>query len=183
MAELELHVEELAPMRVAAYRWVGENPEGPALDELIAWASERGLLVKEKRPRFYGFNNPSPSEGDPVYGFEVWIVIDEETEVGDDAQGGDAVSAKRSPGGLYAILRTTPEAFFEGAWGRVHKHLGSWLEENRYTYDGDRQWLEGHVPDLDRLAEFPQLDGASRWIAMDICLPIKPAGARPVPDA
>ncbi|MBC8233597.1 effector binding domain-containing protein [bacterium] len=165
--KLELQVVELSPMKVAYYCYVGENPEGPALDTVIKWASKKNLLVEGKCPRFLGFNNPNPSEGNPVYGFEVWMTVDENVE------GDDTVKIKEVPGGLYVVMRATPEEFAAGAWKRFDSNLGPWMKANRYQYDGDRQWLEEHIPNLDKVAEFPELGGDLRWLAFDLCVPIK----------
>ena len=164
MGKPQARLVKLEPMRVAYHVYVGEEPEGPAIDAVINWAADKGLLSAEKDPRFLGFNNPDPSKGTSVYGYEFWMVVDEGLE--ED----DVVRVKDVEGGLYVGVLT------EGVdWNTFNSLAGPWMEENGYEHDQSRQWLEGHVPNVDRLPEFPDLDGKARWIGFDLLVPIAPA--------
>ncbi len=163
MTEVDVRLMELDPMRAAWYRYEGREPEDAAIQNLIDWATRKGLLKKSPPPRFYGFNNPEPQFRDPVYGYEFWIVVD------DDVAGDDLVGVKDVPGGLYVVARGLEEG-----WKWARRRFGFWAEENGYVYDDARQWLEEHVPVVERLPQFPDLEGEERWASIDVHLPIRP---------
>lgn len=166
-AKMEFEVIDLEPMRVASYRYVGEHPEDGAYDGLFKWIAQKNLLATERQPRFFGFNNPSPTEGDPVYGFEVWVTV------GNDVESDDVITVKDMPGGVHAAVKAEG---IDSGWEFVHERLGPWTEENGYQYDGKRQWLEEHFPDSGDLSEAARIGREPRWIGFGVCLPIKLAG-------
>jgi DNA gyrase inhibitor GyrI len=181
----DVRVVEFEPTRVVTCRRVGEQAADSALETLIGWASERGLLARMRPgtgpPRFFGFGEPLPVGDDLVYAFEAWVTVasdetlTDETVAGDVA-GDEAMGVQQVPGGLYAVTTVTPEAFAEGAaWERFEARLDAWMAENEYQYDDSRQWLEAYVPDPDRMAQLPELEAGSRWVAIDLCIPIEPA--------
>ncbi len=86
MTELDVRIVELKPMRVASARVVSESPENDAWKILCAWAEPIGLLDDAENHPVFGFNNPQPSPGKKEYGYEFWIQIGPEIEVG--GQGG-----------------------------------------------------------------------------------------------
>ena len=71
MEPIEVHIVQLAPMRVASAHGFGASPETLAWDKLTTWAKERGLWQDAAPRRFFGFNNPDPSPGSPNYGYEI----------------------------------------------------------------------------------------------------------------
>jgi DNA gyrase inhibitor GyrI len=168
-AEGEIAFETIvfAPMRVALYRYVGERPADGAYDGLFRWIAEKGLLVTAGQPRFFGFNNPSPTEGNPVYGFEAWVTVD------DAVESNDVVTIKRVAGGLYAFIKT---GSIDSAWRLVHERFGPWTEAKGYEYDSERQWLEEHFPDPEDLSEAVRIGREPSWIGFGVLLPIRPAG-------
>ena len=44
MADLDVRIERLEPMRVASARELGESPEPKAWEKMRAWAEPKGLL-------------------------------------------------------------------------------------------------------------------------------------------
>ena len=97
-------------------------------------------LKKEKviasKARIFGFNNPSPEEGEEEYGYEIWVTIDKDLEIEHDK-----IQTKVVPGGLYGV--TTVKGGVENifpAWQRFAK----WVEDSKYEF-GDHQWLEEHL--------------------------------------
>jgi DNA gyrase inhibitor GyrI len=213
---VDVRVVEFEAMRVVTCRRVGEQAADSALETLIGWASERGLLARRQVwkpalrpgtgqvptsalrpgtrapatetsfPRFFGFGEPLPVGDDLVYVFEAWMTVaGDETLAGDEALAGDeTVGVQRVPGGLYAVTTVTPEANAEGAaWERFEARLDPWMAENGYQYDDTRQWLEAYVPDPDRMARLPELEAGSRWVAIDLCIPIEPAAESDVVKA
>lgn len=141
MKDEEARIVTLEPMRVASFHGFGSSPEREALRKLLAWAEPRGLLEGERRPRVFGFDNPSPAPGSPHYGYEFWLEIGPEVEVGDE------VALKTFDGGQYAVLRchARPDGsnIFE-AW----QQLLAWQEASSYRCLRQRQCLEEHISPL-----------------------------------
>ena len=97
MADLNVRVERVEPMRVAAARAISETPERDAWQRLRAWAESKGLLTHLERHPVYGFNNPPPSKDRKEYGYEMWMRVDP------GVAGGEGIEPKNFPGGLYAV--------------------------------------------------------------------------------
>jgi AraC family transcriptional regulator len=124
-----VRIVRLDRMRVACYRAVSEHPENDAWKGLLAWARDKGLSIDENR-RLFGFNNPNPSKGNPVYGYEVWMTVD------GDIEATGSIKIKDFPGGLYAVAQTKlPQ--ITSAW----KQLVGWCKASEYG-DACHQWLE-----------------------------------------
>jgi len=127
-------LKELKPFKVAYYCYKGIKPEENAFKTIRTW------LQKEKRiaskARIFGFNNPSPKEGETEYGYEVWVTIDKEQVIDDEK-----IKTKMVPGGLYGVttVKGGVEAIFP-TWQRFAK----WLSESKYEM-GNHQWLEEHL--------------------------------------
>lgn len=140
MAELEVRIVRLEPMRVASALGYGESPEPLAWDRILSWAKARGLLEDLNAVRFFGFNNPDPSPGTPNYGYEQWITVGPEVE----AEEGDEIEIKPFSGGLYAVTRCKGIPQIHPTW----KRLVAWYEESDYRR-GHQQWLEECLPPLE----------------------------------
>lgn len=147
----EIHVlKELEPHTVASYCFVGKNPEMNAWGVMNKWLKKTGLIQRKHGMRFFGFNNPSPTEeGQQEYGYEVWATIEEDTRI-EDAD----IQRKKLLAGLYAICH------FEGnpenlpfTWMR----LSEWIQESPYTY-GEHQWLEEHLDFNEEMNNFSSFD-------------------------
>jgi len=136
----------LPRMRVAWYRAVSRTPERDASEKLLGWADRQGLLASPTPYRLFGFDNPLPSPGNPVYGYELWITA------GPEVKGSDGVRIKSFGGGMYAVMGTkVPE--IEDAW----KHFVSWLKISRYR-EGSHQCLEEHLSPAGTSEESMQID-------------------------
>jgi hypothetical protein len=135
---------------------------------LLAWADQQALLMPGAELRFFGFNNPPPSDESAIYGFEVWMTV------GDAAEGDDLVRITQVQGGTYVAMSVTPEELEAGAWERFESLLVPWMQENWYEVDMTRPWLQEHIPNLDRLAEFAGLEDEARWVSLELLKPIKP---------
>ena len=152
MSELDVKIVKLEPMRVICFNGFGEGPEGVALDKLFAWARAHG-----KNGRVFGYNNPNPAAGSPNYGYDAWMVVDENVQAEGDARMIDF------PGGLYAVARcvvTKPWEDIPGTW----KKLVHWREGSRYR-EASHQWLEEHIA--------PQGEAGGENFTLDLFLPIK----------
>lgn len=152
---------ELPPCRVASCCGFGQGPEGIAWRGLFAWMRREGLAVADGR--FFGFNNPNPTPGNPNYGYEQWLLLDDEKKRG--AEAGEGVEFKDFAGGLYAVTRHrgSPERL-PYTWGS----LLLWVEGSKYRRS-ERQWLEDCLrPDISAMPE-------PRWdeMAFDIYMAIE----------
>jgi DNA gyrase inhibitor GyrI len=129
MAELEVRIVELEPMRVASALGFGPSPEEIAWEKILAFAQERNLLARPHR--FFGFNNPSPSPGSPNYGYEQWITV------GPEVTAAAGVEIKDFAGGRYAVTRCAGVGVITETWQR----LVLWQEDSPYR-QAHHQWLE-----------------------------------------
>jgi hypothetical protein len=101
----------------------------------LRYWEEAGILDSSRMEngyRNFGFNNPSPSGGNPVYGYEMWVTIPDEFIVP-----GPLVK-KQCKGGLYASVSTTMNEI-----GERWQMLNDWCKTNgKYEPDHSVQWLE-----------------------------------------
>lgn len=156
MSDLDVRIIKLEPMRVATFLGFGESPENQAFAQLFEWARPKGLLDDIENHRVFGFNNPSPSPGSPNYGYEVWMVIDDEVSLGED------VKTKTFQGGLYAVTNcVVPKGQFE-VITETWKKLVAWREDSKYRC-GHHQCLEESLP-----IELPDTE-----FVLDLYLPIR----------
>ena len=141
MAELDVRIVLLEPMRVVSFRAVSETPENDAWEKTRAWAEPMGLLDDLESHPVFGFNNPDPSPDRKEYGYEFWIRVDP----GFEPEGG--VEVKEFEGGLYAVtacrLKEEASSEFFRAEGYLEswKNLYDWVEASRYR-SGSHQGLE-----------------------------------------
>ncbi|MDO4296961.1 MAG: effector binding domain-containing protein [Lachnospiraceae bacterium] len=117
-ARMDIRIVYLPPVAVASYQYIGENPEDAAGDRIYTFIKESNLPAIKPDFRLFGFNNPSPQEGEKVYGYEFWVTIPETIEVK------EPVVKKYFAGGLYAAHCIRFGDFQE--WGTFLRQL----EEN-----------------------------------------------------
>ncbi|MBI9010935.1 MAG: MerR family transcriptional regulator [Clostridiales bacterium] len=129
----DLRIIRLHPMRVAYYIAKSEQPENDAWTVMMKWV-KKNSLEDLFTTRYLGFDNPSPSQGNSIYGYEVW------TTVTDDIQGNDDIGIKVFKGGLYAVANTKLYDIVQ-AWQQLYK-----LIRNSDEYEiTDNQFLEEHI--------------------------------------
>jgi DNA gyrase inhibitor GyrI len=126
MQELDVRIVRLEPLRVASTRGFGPDPEARAWRALLSWAKPIGLL--DRPARFFGYNNPHPSPGNPNYGYEQWMTV------GPEVSGGDGVAIKDFPGGLFAVTRCEHLEDITRIW----QQLMTWRENSPYRLGADQ---------------------------------------------
>lgn len=147
MADLQVQIVDLEPFRVACVNGFGSEPEPIAIQKMLDWAKEIGLLKDGKLHRFFGHNHPDPAPSSPNYGYDLWVTV------GPEIAAKGEVEVKDFPGGRYAVTRCVGVDRIETTWGQ----LALWLENSRYQMGG-HQWLEEHLSPLDAPLEQFMLD-------------------------
>ena len=94
-----VRIVRLPAMTVASYRAESATPENDCSVVFNKFVLENNLH-KHSGFRFFGFNNPSPSDKNPVYGYEMWVTIPENFDVP------APLLKKHFEGGLYASIST-----------------------------------------------------------------------------
>jgi DNA gyrase inhibitor GyrI len=143
-------------MRVASVRVISRTPERDAWEKMRAWAEPHGRLSDPDAHPVFGFNNPPPAEGRGEYGYEFWIRVDPDTEVGGELE------AKDFPGGLYAVTRCRLHGDPEGNVLEVWRRLWEWVQSSGHAW---RRTHELERP-VDPLAPEEEL-------ILDLYLPIE----------
>ena len=154
-----VRIVRLPAMTVAAYRAESETPERDCSKVFVPFVLENNL---HKRGGFrqFGFNNPSPSDGNPVYGYEMWVTIPDDFDVP------APLEKKQFCGGLYASISTQMNEIGE-RWGQLH----NWCEQSdQYDVDFSFQWLEECSMDFERFMSNEIDDSAKQ---LDLLEPIK----------
>ena len=116
--KLNVRILLLPPMTVAAFHYIGADPEDHVGNMASRFVQESRLYEIKPDSRMFGFNHPNPSPDRPHYGYENWITIPEDMEV--PAPG----VKKHFPGGLYAAHAIDFGNFHEWQW------LAEWVEHN-----------------------------------------------------
>lgn len=153
MVELDVRIITLDPFIAVSFHGYGASPEVEAWTKTNAWLAESRLLEDGKHHRFFGFNNPSPSSRSPLYGYDVWVTVD------DEFQPTGEVKMAACSGGLYAVTRCTGVENISATW----QEFISWREKSGYRYDRSRQWLEEQL----------NLNAPSDELIFDLFMPIR----------
>lgn len=160
MSKELLRIVQLPSMRVASFRAVSESPENDVHELANAFIRKNNI----KSFRHFGFNNPNPTPGNPVYGYEIWITVDHDY---------DGVEMKTLESGLYASITTNMAEIFEN-WHKLFQ-LVEQSEEFEYHFlppkaDGtsNHQWLE-EITDYEYFSN-PQNDFPTKQL--DLFMPI-----------
>ncbi|MBN1500482.1 MAG: effector binding domain-containing protein [Spirochaetes bacterium] len=138
-------LKKLEPVRVAYCKAFSKTPENDAFKVLIGWAKRTGLIDKDSTHRVFGFDTPDSKSGDEVYGFEVWMTIDDDMIIEDEN-----VKSKIFDGGMYAVTSTTIADIIT-TWDRFRE----WLKLSHYEL-GNHQFLEEHLPFYEWDTDIPQ---------------------------
>lgn len=154
-----VRIVKLPAMTVASYRAESPTPEKDCAKIFNRFVLENNLH-KRNGYRQFGFNNPSPANGDPVYGYEMWVTIP------DDSAVPEPLEKKQFDGGLYASISTHMNEI-----GERWQLLYNWCKENgKYEVDSSFQWLEECSMDFEAFASDAVCDSEKQ---LDLLEPIK----------
>lgn len=163
MEKESVRIVMLPSMRVASFRAVSETPEDDCWRLVNEFISKHNLTSF----RHFGFNNPNPKEGSSVYGYEMWLTIQEDFTP-------ENIKVKHIAEGLYASLTTTMDQIGE-RWNELYQII---LHHQQYDVDvqeedafgvSKHQWLEECI----NYKHFtnPNIDFSEKQL--DLLLPIK----------
>lgn len=130
-----VRIVSLPKMVFACYRAESTTPENDCWTVVNSLILENSLHEKNSF-RHFGFNNPDPQEGNPVYGYEMWVVVPEDFVVA------EPFHRKEFEGGLFASVPTQMTIIGE-RWGQ----LWDWVMNNQkyevdWNTDIDRRCFE-----------------------------------------
>ena len=161
---LNVRLVQLPEMTVAAFHYIGAEPEDHAQAMAAEFIRQSRLWDVKPDSRMFGFNHPNPTPEQPVYGYEYWITIPDDMEV-------PAPGVKKTmPGGLYAAHCMEFPNFHEWQW------LNDWAENNpewQGRYEGPEVMfglLEEHLNWVWAAAHNAMDAGMTR--KLDLLLPI-----------
>jgi DNA-binding transcriptional MerR regulator len=154
-----VRIVRLPAMAIASYRAESETPENDCSKVFNKFVLENNL---HKRDGFrnFGFNNPSPSDGSPIYGYEMWVTVP------DDLNVPKPFVKKQFSGGLYASISTQMNEI-----GERWKLLYDWCKNNeQYDVDFSLQCLEECSMDFETFISEQVKDNDKQ---LDLLEPIK----------
>lgn len=136
-----VRIVKLPAMTVAAHRAESTSPENDCINALNPFILEHNLHRRDGY-RFFGFNNPAPTEGNLLYGYEMWITIPEDLDIPIPFQ------KKKFEGRLYASISTNMNEI-EERWKQLHE----WCKESdKFDVDSSSRCIEEIVLDLGDVA-------------------------------
>jgi DNA-binding transcriptional MerR regulator len=158
----EVRIINLSKMKFACYRAESANPENDCWEAANKLILENSLHEKYGF-RHFGFNNPEPRDGNPIYGYEMWFVVPEDFVIS------EPFYKREFPGGLFAAI-PTQMALIGERW----QQLGDWVSNNeKYELDwnpaADRRCLEECIDYLQFTSNERGFDDKQ----LDLLLPIK----------
>jgi len=155
IAMQDVRIVDLPDMRVISALGFGESPEEAAFGIIEQFCAEHGINPQDGTHQYFGFNNPNPSPGSPNYGYEVWLTVDDQVQVGDSRD----VEIKGVPAATYAVHRFTGLENIGDEW----RAFVRWFEDSGHEPGDCRHCLEQLRTPMDRPPE--------EWV-FDLYLPI-----------
>jgi DNA-binding transcriptional MerR regulator len=162
----DVRIVYLPPAAVAASHYIGEEPEHNASKPLDKFVMESGLCKIKPDLRHYGFNHPNPSEGKPVYGYEMWVTIPDDMEVP------APLEKKKFAGGLYAAHMIPMGNFHEWDWLIKWAYGSPDYQPNMLEDGGECMYglLEEH---LNYINHVQLVETEPEGMQLDLLLPVK----------
>jgi len=128
----DYEIVELPKMRVVYNISISKSPENEAIEPVLKWIQERGLLGVS---RLFGGNvKPFPKDPDSEYGYGMCATIPAELNVPEH------LKEMEIPGGLFALLSSEDD--IADSW---HKFMQKLKEDTNYCSDRSRQCFEEHI--------------------------------------
>jgi DNA-binding transcriptional MerR regulator len=157
-----VRIMNLPKMVFACYRAESAAPENDCWAVVNKIIQENSLQEKYGF-RHFGFNNPDPQVGNPVYGYEMWVVVPEDFVVP------VSFCRKEFTGGLFASV-TTEMPLIGERWGQ----LSDWVTNSEkyevdWNPDADRRCLEECID----YASFNSAETDEKDKQLDLLIPIK----------
>lgn len=161
-SQMEIRIVYLPPATVAASQYVGENPEDNAGEKLRDFIKSVNLPEIKPDFRVYGFNNPSPQEGQEHYGYEFWVTIP------DDMKVSESLEKRKFAGGLYAAHCIKMGDFHE--WRTFYDHM---KKSDEYDIDCREPYGMGGTLE-EHINAYSYYTGAvNEYVQLDLLIPIK----------
>lgn len=169
LTDKNVRIIYLPPATVAAYQYVGDEPEMHCNEVIDRFVRETGLIKTKPDIRHFGFNAPNPVDNSGYHGYEMWVTIPEDMAVP------EPLVKKHFEGGLYAAHIIPFGAFDE--WGL----LCDWVRNNP-KYEGNSgtkghecMWglLEEHLNYINHVS-LPNTE--PEGLQLDLLHPVKEKG-------
>ncbi|MCL2703790.1 MAG: effector binding domain-containing protein [Defluviitaleaceae bacterium] len=154
-----VRIVSLPAMTVAAYRAESATPENDCSKVFNKFVLENNLH-KRSGYRYFGFNNPNPGVGSPVYGYEMWVTVPDDFEVP------EPLVKKQFGGGLYASVSTHMNEIGE-RWNMLYYWC---VNSTEYNFEPSVQCLEECSMDFETFTSDTVSDNVKQ---LDLLAPIK----------
>lgn len=161
-SKMDIRIVYLPPATVAASQYTGENPEDTAGKRIYDFIRAANLPMIKPDFRVYGFNNPSPQEGQKEYGYEFWVTIPDKMKIP------APLEKKTFTGGLYAAHCIQFGNFYE--WGTF---VDKMKQNNEYEIDWRAPEGMGGCLEEELNIYTHLLNGDAKTAQLDLLLPIK----------
>lgn len=165
LTDRDVRIVYLPPATVAAYQYIGDDPELHAGAVIDAFVRKNNLTSSYPALRHYGFNSPNPADETNHHGYEMWVSI----PAGMDVPA--PLIKKQFSGGLYAAYMIPMGAFEQ--W----ELLSSWVcNNNKYEYRGNWDphnmfgFLEEHLNYIGH-ANLPNTE--PEQMQLDLLIPVQ----------
>lgn len=124
LTDKDVRIVYLPPATVAAYQYVGDEPEMHVNQVMDQFVRDNDLVHIKPDLRHYGFNAPNPVDETGYHGYEIWVTIPDDMDIP------KPLVKKHFEGGLYAAHMIPFGAFEEWGW------LSDWVK-NHPKYEGN----------------------------------------------
>lgn len=166
LTDKDVRIVYLPPSDVAAYQYIGNEPESHVHQVINKFVVENNLVKIKPDLRQFGFNAPNPVDETGHHGYEMWVTIPDGFTVP------EPLIKKHFEGGLFGAHMIPFGAFDE--WGLID----NWMHNNeKYQYRGNGDYrnmfgfLEEQLNYVNRitLPNYPEEDS----MQLDLLVPIK----------
>jgi DNA-binding transcriptional MerR regulator/predicted transcriptional regulator YdeE len=158
----EVRIVNLPKMTFACYRAESETPEDDCAKVMNKFIEENGIKHMQGF-RHFGFNNPNPTEGTPIYGYEMWAVVPSNFAVP------SPLYRKDFRGGLFASLTCTLADIGE-RWSKLYNWV---MESKRYELDYKEGTERIGLEECINYDAFYSPDASFNDRQLDLYIPIK----------